>query len=116
VSYSGTYEVADLGLTLHLEVDANGHVEGSGEEPVSDDAGVMRRFTLTNGKIDGALLTGTKRYASGGSQRFEGVFINLTSFESPTDKGVTTFGLGVLGSPLHVSGVTVDKFFYELKR
>lgn len=114
-TYSGTY-IADFGFTLRLQVDANGRVEGSGEDPITDDARVMRRFTLRNGRIDGALLTATKAYPSGASQSFEGVFINMTSFESPTDKGVTVFGLGVLGTPLYVAGVTVDKLFYELKR
>jgi hypothetical protein len=115
-SYSGTYEVSDLGFVLRLEVDAKGRVEGSGEDAITDDGRVMRRFTLANARIDGALLTATKVYGSGGSQRFEGVFINLTSFESPTDKGLTVFGLGVLGAPMHLNGVTVDKLFYELKR
>ncbi|HEY8166887.1 MAG TPA: hypothetical protein VIF83_15160 [Gemmatimonadaceae bacterium] len=115
-TYSGTYEVADLGLILRLQVDATGRVTGTGEEPLGDNAQVMRRFTLANPRIDGALLTGTKVYASGSSQPFEGVFINRTSFESPTDTGVTVFGLGVLSSPVHINGMTVDKFFYELKR
>jgi hypothetical protein len=115
-TYSGTYEVVDLGLILHLQVDANGRVEGTGEEPLQGDARLARRFTLANAKVEGALLTGTKVYASGRSQPLEGVFINRTSFDSPTDRGFTTFGLGVVGSPVQISGVTVDKFFYELKR
>lgn len=115
-SYSGTYEVADLGFILHLRVDASGRVDGSGEEPLAGDARVARSFTLRNAKVDGALLTGTKLYSSGDTAPFEGVFINRTSFDSPTDRGMTTFGLGVVGTPVRVSGLTLDKFFYELKR
>jgi hypothetical protein len=116
-TYSGTYAVEDLGFTLNLRVDANGRVEGSGEEPFGDDAAaVIRKFTLRNAEVDGALLTGTKVYASGNSEPFEGVFINRTSSESPTDRGVTMFGLGVLGTPVQMHGVTMNKFFYELKR
>lgn len=115
-SYSGTYEVPDLGFVLHLRVDKNGHVEAIGEEPVGGGAGVMRRFTLRNAKVKGALLTGTKVYATGSSEQFEGAFIDRTSFDSPTAEGVTKFGLGVVGRAMEVSGVTLDKFFFELRR
>lgn len=116
-AYSGTYQVVgDLPFVLRLNVDANGRVTGSGEDPMPNNPGVLRRFTLSNAKIDGSLLTATKLYGSGSTQRLEGVFMNLTTFETPTDKGVTVFGLGVLVSPVEINGVTVDKFFYELKR
>ena len=114
--YSGTYEVPDMGLSIQLHVDKDGHVEGTGYEPVWPDARVSRRFTLRNARIEGALLTARKVYAGGASDPFEGVFIHLTSFDSPTDKGSTTFGLGVTGANVNVSGVTLDRLFYELKR
>jgi len=114
--YSGTYEVPDMGFSLQLHVDKNGNVEGSGYDPLSVDSRVMRRFTLRNARIDGALLTGRKVYAGGGSDALEGVFINRTSFESPTDPGTTTFGLGVAGADVRMSEVTVDRLFYQLKR
>lgn len=114
--YSGAYEVPDMGFFLQLRVDRSGKVEGSGYDPVSVDSRVMRRFTLGNARIDGALLTGRKVYAGGASDAIEGVFINRTSFDSPPDPGVTTFGLGVTGADARVSGVTVDRLFYQLKR
>jgi hypothetical protein len=113
--YSGTYEIPDLGFALHLRVDHSGKVEGDGYEPLTPDPAVRRAFTLRNGKIEGALLTGTKLYAGGHTEKLEGVFINRTSFESPTDKGFTTFGLGTVGRPIEVSDLTLDKLFYELK-
>jgi len=80
------------------------------------DAAVRRRFTLRNARIEGALLTATKVYASGPTEPFESVFINRTSFDSPRDRGVTTFGLGVIGrSKVVADGVSVDRFFYEKK-
>lgn len=115
-AYSGVYEVPDLGFSLQLRADRDGSVEGWGYEPVSLEAGVMRRFTLRNGRIEGALLTAGKVYAGGASEPLEGVFITRTDFESPTDKGVTTFGLGVTGISAKPSGVTLDRLFYELKR
>jgi hypothetical protein len=113
--YSGAYEIPDLGFALHLRVDNSGKVEGDGYEPVMQDPAVRRTFALKNGKIDGALLTATKVYAGGQTEKLEGVFINRTSFESPTDKGFTTFGLGTVGRPIEVSGLTLDRLFYELK-
>ena len=115
-NYSGTYEMSDLGFALRLRVDRNGNVEATGEEPLGGAVGVRRTFVLRNARVDGALLTGTRVYADGTSDYFEGVFINLTSFDSPADKGVSTFGLGVTGRAVAVSGVVLDKFFYELKQ
>ena len=113
--YSGTYEIPDLGFALHLRVDHGRKVEGDGYEPLMQDPAVRRAFMLRNGRIEGALLTATKVYAGGHTEKLEGVFINRTSFESPTDKGVTTFGLGTAGRPIEVSGVTLDRLFYELR-
>ena len=114
--YSGSYEAAGFGLSLDLRVDANGTVTGKGYEAIDEDQRVFRGFTLKNARIDGALLTGTKVYERGGSEPLEGVFINKTSFESPTDKGVTTFGLGVIGHTVVLDGgVTIDKVFYQRK-
>src|SRR5688572_15055929 len=115
--YAGAYEVQGMGFTLDLRVDTNGNIAASGYEPVDADATVMRRFTLRNARIDGALFTATKVYASGAAEPFEGVFINRTSFESPSDRGVTTFGLGVIGPSMRVvGGVYIDRFFFERKR
>lgn len=113
--YSGSYEAEGLGLNLELRVDEKGNVSGSGYEAIDPDQRVFRRFTLRNTRLDGALLTGTKVYERGGTERFEGVFINRTSFESPTDKGHTTFGLGVVQSVTLAGGVTTDRVFYQRK-
>ena len=114
--YSGTYEAPDMGLAVQLRVDRNGSVEGTGYEPTGPDLSVRRSFALRNGKIDGALLTATQVFADGTQDRFEGVFMNRTSFESPTDKGVILFGLGVVGKMITVAGNTNNRFFYELKQ
>jgi hypothetical protein len=63
------------------------------------------------------LLTATKTYSDGTVEKLEGVFINRMEFNSPTDSGVSAFGLGVIGKPVEVvNGVMQDKFFFELKR
>ncbi|MFN2637453.1 MAG: hypothetical protein ABR585_10535 [Gemmatimonadaceae bacterium] len=111
--YSGTYEVTDMGFRIVLRVEPNGDVAGSGYEPAGPDPSIKRQFTLTNAKIQGALLTATQNFANGERDRFEGVFINRASFESPTDKGTTEFGLGVMGKDTGVAGLTINKFFYQ---
>ena len=113
--YSGTYEIPEFGFAINLRADRSGRVEGNGYEPFGSDPSVRRAFTLKNGKVEGALLTATKVYANGSTEKLEGVFLNRTSFESPTDKGFTRFGLGTLGRPIEVSGLTLDKLFYELR-
>jgi hypothetical protein len=111
--YSGSYEVQDMGFAVQLRVDRNGSVEGTGYEPAGPDLSVRRSFTLRNGKVDGALLTATQVFANGTQDRFEGVFMNRTSFDSPTDKGVTVYGLGVVGKQIGVAGLTFDRLFYQ---
>ena len=115
--YSGAYEdLSGLGFSLTLRVDASGRVEGTGYEPLNGEPAVSRSFTLKNGRITGALITATKVYANGSSEPLEGVFINKTVFESPTDKGVSAFGLGVVGMQVQVAGLNVDKIFLQLKQ
>ena len=86
------------------------------------DEGVARelvRLVNDRRKADGLDLADRIRltiHADGSSEPLEGVFINKTAFESPTDKGVTVFGLGVIGKGLQVGGLNIDKIFYQLKQ
>jgi len=114
--YSGEYEDMGLGFSLRLRVDRDGKVEGTGYEPLNGDSGVSRSFRLRDGQIRGALITAKRVYADGSSEPLEGVFINKTVFESPTDKGVTAFGLGVIGKGFQVGGLNIDRIFYQLKQ
>ena len=114
--YSGEYEEAGLGFALRLRVDRDGKVEGTGYEPLNGDSGVSRSFRLTDGQVRGALITAKKVYADGSSEALEGVFINKTVFESPTDKGVTAFGLGVIGKGFQVGGQSLTRIFFQLKQ
>ncbi|MGH7451845.1 MAG: hypothetical protein ACRENG_10895 [bacterium] len=115
--YSGTYEMADLGYSINLWVASNGKIEATGYERATLNSAPGRQFTLQDAKIEGALLTAAKVYSDGTVEKFEGVFINRTEFNSPTDSGVSTFGLGVVGKPMEiVNGLKQDKFFFEMKR
>ena len=106
--YSGRYEVSDWGWWIDIHVDSHGRIQASGYE-----AG--QEFELENPTLEGALLTATKVYRDGARARFEGVFMNRTERVSPSDAGVTTFGLGVLlEKPVDVPGMTIDRVFYRL--
>lgn len=115
-AYSGNYQVPGMGFSLDLRVAPDGKAQGTGYEPVDLESSVMRQFTLTGARVQGALLTGTKTYANGVTQKFEGVFIDKTTKNSPTDTGSTEFGLGVTGQFGYISGVTLTKLFYQLAR
>jgi hypothetical protein len=108
--YSGKYEVPDMHMALDLKVNGDGTFTGSGTEQIGD--GVLRTFVLRDGRIDRALVTATKVYANA-SETFQGAFMNRSTYESPTDKGVTVFGLGTIGRAVYIDGLTIDKFFYQ---
>ena len=111
--YAGAYEVADLGYVINIQVGSDGRVEASGHEAAQQS----RTFRLENVRIEGALLTASKVYQDGAAERFEGVFLKRTDRTSPTDPGVTTFGLGVLlETPIELNGLTYQKLFYQLKQ
>jgi hypothetical protein len=95
---------------LNIQAGNNGSVQASG-----NDKG--RTFRLENARIEGALLTASKVYQDGTTEKFEGVFLNRTDRNSPTDPGVTIFGLGVvLNTPFETNGLTYEKLFYGLKQ
>ena len=112
--YSGSYESPGSGFRLDLRVDALGNVSGSGADPIDADGQTLRTFTLAGAKVDGALLTATKVFANGRREHFEAVFINETTRDNPNDAGTTTFGLGALITPRVMSGLTIEKVFYQV--
>jgi hypothetical protein len=112
--YSGVYE-SGPGYAFELRVGADGGAEGRGSEPAPNGA---RRFTLRDARVSGAVLTGTKVYEDGTTERLEAAFINLTVRHSPTEAGTSTFGLGVVFDPPKAGGddFELTRLFYALKR
>lgn len=111
--YAGAYEVAELGYLINIQMGSDGSVQAGGYERTPQS----RTFRLENVRIEGALLTASKVYQDGTTESFEGVFLKRTSRTSPTDAGVTMFGLGVvLQTPVEVNGLTYEKLFYQLKQ
>jgi hypothetical protein len=108
--YSGTFE-ADSDCLFAIRVGADGSVEASGCEPLSERT---RKFALRGARVNGALLTGTKVYEDGSTEKFEAVFINRTERNDPSSAGFTTFGLGVVFDPPKVGdGFMMTRLFYR---
>ena len=111
-SRSGSYEAADFGRTLTLDVHADGTVSGGGAEN-------GRPFELRGGRVDGSHLTATKRFADSTTEPLEGIFINQRRIEGRTASEITsdhtTFGLGVTGVEFTFGGATFDRLFYARK-
>src|SRR5688500_8870446 len=51
--YSGTYKAYDLGYEIQIKAYSDGRVEANGFEP--GEAGQSRKFSLKDGRIEGAL-------------------------------------------------------------
>jgi hypothetical protein len=115
--HSGTYEISDLrlGYSLTIRVWNDGRVDAYGYEPIEGGVKEARQFSLRGARVEGALLTGEKVYTDGAVEKFEGVFIKRTVLDSPTDDGVSSFGLGVVGRQVVIGGSTLDKLFYQRK-
>lgn len=112
--YAGTYEMADLGYVITLNVGTDGRIQGNGSDQGEQQT---RTFKLQNAKIEGALLTAAKVYEDGTTETFEGAFLSRTLRVSPAAPAITTSGLGViLTRPLGVNGLTYDKLFFELRQ
>jgi hypothetical protein len=109
---SRSYEAADFGRTLTLEVHADGTVTGRGAEE-------GRTFELRDGRVEGSHLTATKRFADGTTEPLDGIFINRRRMEGRTPSEITsdhtTFGLGVTSADFTFGGSTIDRLFYERK-
>lgn len=110
--YSGSYE-SDFDCSLSINVGTDGGVEANGCEPSGERP---RKFTLRGARVSGAMLTGTKVYEDGSTEKFEGVFINRTERGRADAAGVTTFGLGVVFDPPKAGdGFVMTRLFYQLK-
>ena len=94
--YTGLY-ADDVGLDrLEIRVASDGRVEGGGVESVMEQKPL--KYTLQDGRIDGALLSATRVFADGRSERFEAVFVNETTKSgtnpSNIDEEHKMFGMG----------------------
>jgi hypothetical protein len=113
--YSGEYGADDT-FSLRLEVGADGKVTGRGSEPGPGTDEL--NFSLRDGRVDGALVVGTKVYDNGTTAKFEGVFIQRKVHTNMADRDEVLFGLGVVFDPPKRGGDDgweINKSFYEAR-
>ncbi|HEX9961621.1 MAG TPA: hypothetical protein VGB00_11845 [Pyrinomonadaceae bacterium] len=94
--YAGVYESPDSTYRIELRA-GGGKIEGGGYELDFQNSARVN-FTLKDARIEGALLTATKVYADGNTEKLEAVFVNRTVTEGANPNKIerreTKFGLG----------------------
>jgi len=113
VEYSGNYESEDSNHRIELNI-TNGKIEGSGYD-MDSESSKKESFSLKEAKIEGALLTATKTYENGKTEKFEAVFINRTIVEGTNPNKIeyraTKFGLGFVVT----NGAYTERIFCQYK-
>ena len=99
--YAGVYNSSDAGYRIELRVSVEGAVEGSGYDTDFNNS-QKQNFTLKDARIKGALLTATKVFADGNTEKLEAVFNNRTVIEGKNPNEInsreTKYGLGFIDS------------------
>jgi hypothetical protein len=98
--YSGVYE-SDNDYSLELKVGADGSAEGSGYDAIhTGEDSAKKRFTLKSGRVDGAVLSATKVFENGETEKFKAVFAERTVLSGKNADSIATrdvsFGLGFI--------------------
>ena len=92
-AYSGRYVARD-GMDLDITIDRTGKATGSGQ----DDG----RFVLRDLAISAGLITGTKAYTNGRSEKFEAVFLKRSTRDAATARFSVHYGVGVLADEFRI--------------
>src|SRR5687767_5784802 len=97
MDYAGRYE--SDGYQLDLQVSKDGSASGSGFD-IRTGMGERLTFTLSDARIQGAVLAGTKVYDGGQTEVFEAVFADRTVSTGKNANQIesrnTMFGLGFI--------------------
>ena len=101
--YSGLYESSESGYGLKIRVAHDGSVTGNGYDSTINGEDSQRvDFTLKDARIEGALLTATKLYDDGHTEKLEAVFTirTISRGKNPSNIEATdsTYGIGFIQS------------------
>lgn len=114
--YSGLYQSDDNDYSLQLRVSPDGVASGSGYDTSNFDNGQKVNFTLKDARVEGAVLTATKVFENGTSEKFEAVFVNRTVHAGQNPNSISTqdtsYGLGFV----RTNGSWTNRVFLELMR
>jgi hypothetical protein len=112
--YSGVYQTE--GYRLELRVGADGKAEGNGfDSPFVSGQNV--NFKLKDARVEGALLTATKVFDNGETEKLEAVFNNrtVTTGKNPNEieNRETLYGIGFIQS--YSGSEMTNRIFLEFK-
>lgn len=99
--HGGIYEDEGRSFRLDLHILSGGAIEANGYDTRGVEAKQVR-FTLRDARVEGALLTGTKVFENGETQKFEAVFANRTVSSGTNAASITSretqYGIGFIQS------------------
>jgi hypothetical protein len=99
--YAGKYVGIEASYFIEIVISQDGRLSIRSHEGV-------REATLKDVHVAGAVITATKVYADGGSEKFHGMFANRIL------NGVSAFGILVDGMHVELEGLTLTNIFYRL--
>lgn len=114
-SYSGRYVCETGSSWMEIAASADGRFTATGEDDIDLHGNEHGRFTISDGRIDGAVLAGTRVFDNGERQPFEAVFVNRTIKNGRNANEITSnetsFGLGYV----RTNGEWTNRLFLERK-
>ena len=114
--YSGLYQSDGGDYRLQLNVSSDGIATGSGYDSINFDNGQKVNFTLRDARVDGAVLTATKVFENGTSEKFEAVFVNRTVSAGQNPNSISThdtsYGIGFI----QTNGSWTNRVFLDFMR
>ena len=113
--YSGRYICETGESRIDITAAGDGSFTATGEDANDLGGNEHGKFTIRDGRIDGAVLTGTRVFDSGQRQPFEAVFVNRTIRNGKNADEIATvnesFGLGYIVT----NGDSRNRVFMEKK-
>jgi hypothetical protein len=97
-SYSGTYASDESGFEMTINARADGTFTATGTDTIDPQGTRSGHYTISDGRIDGAVATGTKVFDTGERQPLEAVFVERTVSTGKNADHIETvnksFGIG----------------------
>jgi len=115
--YSGLYESSESDYGLEIRIGHDGTATGGGYDSIMAGNDTQKsNFTLRDARVDGALLTATKVYDNGLSERFEAVFTNRTVSSGTNPSNIETTGSSYGIGFIQTQEKWTNRVFLEFRR
>ena len=114
--YSGLYRSDSSDYKLQLNVSSDGSATGSGYDSLNFGDGQRVNFNLRDARVEGAVLSATKVFDNGTSEKFEAVFVNRSVAVGQNPNSISTndssYGLGFI----QTNGTWTNRVFLDFMR